>query len=1528
MDEEARKEMTEGDVTSAERSATEVVPAASPPPRGRRRWRRWLKAALAMTVVIAVGAVAWLSQTPRGQQIVFDEVLARVRASLAGELTVGDIHSRTLLFGLTLTNVRLDAAGGRRFLIADSIVVRYSPLTLALGSPRIRSTTFHGLDLEISRYPGEESLNVQRVLAPSPAEDSTSVSPPSTIGLGRIGVRRGMVRVLMPAEAATGPFTEPAPGGALSRLTFADVDLDLEETIVRPGGAVSLDARLASLTTSIFLRQKPLVIHEAQGALTFGVTGLEIQDAAFRMPGSLVEGNLRFGPDRSGDPWTLVTALRTDGWGDLADLQWIDARIPAGRFRGGADLRAADGIDVALRSVEVQLEASTVQATGRAHFGDALVLRDMQITASPLVVSRLEPWLGRDIPMDGFLSGRATFSGEADSLQAVGRVTLVPAGLGGGSTTADFSGIVHLGEDPGATNLNVQLNPLNYRILHAVWAGADAFGSGSGTLQLNGRVDEGFMFVADFAHAGDDDLSSRVTGTGLLRRLADGRLTTNARGQLGPLSLPLLGRVWPDLDLHGAVAGPVQADGPLDSLHFTGDLMAGDGRLVVEGTADLTSPMSSYRLEADAETLQLSDFSDRVPSPSIVSGHLALAGGGFALDSLHGAASLALRGTTVGEVRIDSATASLRAADGVLTVDSLRGEVSGVRLMGGGTLGLVEASDGEAEFGFDVPSLLSLRPVFMGDSLLVRDELNPLEQDLLRARGIDPDTLPTALDVRMAGSAHGTARVHGRLGDLSLNLMFEMADAAYGPDQVDSASVALSADGLPATFGDWSVDARAVGVVWADREFQDARFTGTMSNRRGDGTLDILRGRNERYFLSGAFALDSLGGEVDLQEGSIRISDLSWALTRPTSIVWNEASLTVDSLEFDRVGDDPMRLVANGTLTRGGDSDFRLDMEGFHVEHAMQIAQREDIDMSGHVDLSLTVQGPAERPIVNALFQVQNPRYGAMQLSRLSGSLQYQDRLSTFRVDAWDGSRDALIASGTLPFDLAFTEVERRTLEEPMDVQLSADSLDAKIALAYLRTLQDVAGTVSADIHIGGTSRAPEPSGTVMLNNGAWTIEALGVRHTGLTGELTLHPDRTVDVSLATLRQGSTVSGELAFPPDSVSNPRLDLLVTFNRFQAVDRRDMESMISGQFEVTGTYHLPVATGSLTVDQGTLFVEEFARAAQVVDLSDPTLFADGFAVDTTVFVAQPLLASIRNPFLDNLRLDIDLSVPRDMWLRSSDMNVEIGGQLQVRYDRRQNDLVLIGDLEALRGSYLVLGRTFDVDQGTVSFIGQPGINPSLEIQATSRIRRREEDQLEVVATVEGTLVHPIVTLSTEEAGLSQADLISYLVFGRASGELGRDAAQVGSETLRGGVTYLTGALANQIGAALGQGIGIDYLSISQGASFGDSGLPSNLAGNLGSLAQNAQVEAGWYLGNDVFVVLVLGRPGGGATGEGSRGFFLRGLRVEFPWTDAVSVEGFAEDRFLRSGASGFPTSGLEGYYVVGLFVFSEWGYGSKQ
>ena len=317
------------DITTTTDAPMEVVsddvPAwgdEEPARSGGFRWGRWLSVGAWVVVGLVLVAGAVLSQTRAGQRLVIDKVLEIARGALAGELAVDEVRSRTLLTGVTLSGVRLDAAEGRRFLTADSVVARYSPVSLLLGSPRLRSTTIYGLDLEISRYPGDDFLNVGRLLAErGPVPDSAGVSRPQTIGLGRVSVRGGVIEVLTPAEVGDPGTPIPAPnGGALRRVAFDLEDLDLEETVLRPGGSVVVDARLASLTASIFLLERPLVIREAFGRLSFGARGLEVTEAAFRLPGTLSSGTVSFGPDRPGGAWAFSADLSTDGWGELADI--------------------------------------------------------------------------------------------------------------------------------------------------------------------------------------------------------------------------------------------------------------------------------------------------------------------------------------------------------------------------------------------------------------------------------------------------------------------------------------------------------------------------------------------------------------------------------------------------------------------------------------------------------------------------------------------------------------------------------------------------------------------------------------------------------------------------------------------------------------------------------------------------------------------------------------------------------------------------------------------------------------------------------------------------------------------------------------------------------------------------------------------------------------------------------------------------------------------------------------------------------
>jgi autotransporter translocation and assembly factor TamB len=1459
--------------------------------------------------------------------MVLDALLGRARSSLAGSLTVGSLHSRSLLGSVMLVDVRLGAAGGRRFLEADSVDVRYSLFSLLGAPPRIAAVTVYGPRVEISRYHGEEAANVAALVAPRPAGADTV--PGRGLALGSIRVVGGRLDLLTPLEGSASPrvpvVEAPDGSGTLRRLTLERVDLELEDVRLGGAGGQLLTGHLADLAMDVLILDRPLTVTHAEGAVRFGTAGLELQGASFRFPGSAFDGALSLGPAEPGEgPWGFFMELRTQGPASLADLAWLDARVPEGVFHGEVGISVGGALEVDLRDVRVEAEASRVTLDGGVSVDEGVVLEGLDIQASPVDLALLDPWVEGDLPMAGWLSGSLRMSGAAEDLTAQGRVTLVPQGMGGGPTTADVSGTLHLGGDPGATNLRVVLDPLNLELVRAFRPGLLLEGPARAEVDASGRLGEGIRFLADLAH-GRGEGTSRVVLSGSAQRSGASAWILDVHGELAPLSFALLRRFVPALSAEGAVSGPVQLAGPLGELRVTGQLAASQGTVSVDGRMDLTDPAGAYRLEADARGLGLSGIFAGLPDPSVWTGRLELEGRGLQLDSMAAAGYLDAGGSRLDGLHVDTLSAHVRVREGVLTLDTLVGRLGGFDVAGSGTLGVADGTAGEVHLAFRTADLIGLRPLFMGDAVLARDTLSVLERELLRLQGVDADTLPLLEEVAMAGRVEGEVTLTGALSTLGLAGTVRVRDGVYGGDRVGTADIHLEARDVTGPGRAVALRLDAQSVTAYGRNLGEVRADVRLEGRSGEGTVSTRRSSGERYTVEGAFAVDSAGGgEVRLDRAALEVDGRTWELQRTGRVRWDSASVTFTGVEMGRLVTserdeaEPMRLRAEGTLAWDGDSDLRVTAEDVRLDYLTRMAQLEEVSVGGELDLSLRVTGPAGAPVIQGSFEVAEPRYEDVLLTALTGELEYQDREARVALAAHDGSRSVLQAEGTIPVDLALRPVGRRQVARPMDVRVRADSLRASLALSYLGFLEGVQGSVSGDFRIRGDLDRPEPTGVLRLDDARWTIEALGVRHRGVTGTLTLNPDRTVDVALDGRAGGtSTVRGKVVLEP--LDDPRLDLAIGFRGFEAVARRDVVGLMSGEVRLLGSYRAPRIEGALSVDQGTLFLEEFVRSTEIVDLTDPRIFE---VVDTTALSTRPLLAGIRNPFLQNLRVDVDLSVPRDAWLRSQDMNVEIGGDLLVRYDRLSRDIVMVGELQALRGSYTVLGRRFDVQGGTVGFVGTPGINPTLDIQAVSRIRRAEGAPFVVNASVQGNLTQPRVTLSSDEQGVAQSDLVSYLIFGRPSYELatgqeawlsGAAGSFVGAAS-EAGVSYLSGTLAARLGAALSQQIGLDYLSISQAGDFGV------VSGSLGSSLAGTQIEVGQYLGERVFFVLIF-RP---LTGQTSGQNFFGGARLEVALTDNYNFQAFWEDRFLRSRVGGFGDLGIQASQVIGVFVFREWGY----
>ncbi len=1488
--------------------------------------------ALGAAVFLLVLGFFFLTRTDLGAGIVAERVLARL--PIQGVVTARDARSERLLEGVRLYDVEIRGNDGILFLVADSVRLRYRLRPFVSGELVLDTLELWRPQVMLTRYFGESEFNVQRLFGSGDTEQGSARSGRSEVVFGGVALHDGEMRILYPARPNVDDrwATVPSPGadGRLVRHRFVGVGARFPSVVLRSSDSPGQRLEIDSLAFSGEVLADPLRVRDLRGSLRYvaGRVDLEMDRAALddsELRGTaFVEIPPDEGPTRYGFDLEAETL-------DLADFQWADRRVPDGRVEGGIALDAeGDRRYVTFRALALalRLPESRIELDGKATIVEGHPAFDsLTVRVAPLALAQVAPWLERPLPVEGSVEGTAELDGTTEALAVRGRLTLRSPEPDRGPTTADFSGLLHLDDGLEVTDLRATLDPFDFAILGDLAQKIAVTGPGSLTVEASGRSSGSIRFTADVHHSPADLPSSNALVQGSVSRRA-GEWMLDVQADVAPLSLTAFSSYHPEFPLAGGITGALRARGPLRDLTLTTDLATEAGRLAVTARFDATRPSEGYAVEGGVARFALSRLVTTLPAPTVITGFVDIEGRGVDAASLSLDARTRLRESRVGGLHFDTATLVLRVRDGLMYVDTLDGVAGGIAVQGRGTLAMeVGRPAGSVVVAFQSDSLGRLRPLVLGDEVIVRDTLTGLDRELLLAEGVDPDTLPTEADVTMSGSVRGQITLSGSVGDLSARGEADFRRLRFGGHVARGARITFEGSGPPSLSGRFTGRLNADSLTLYGRDFEGAELDVEYTRPRVRADLTLRRSAQENYSARASFEGSREGGTVELEDLALRFDDLGWALRGPAVVAWNEQGLRVENLALASDG-SPMRMEADGLIPREGPADLRLHVAELPLGRLARLFQREDLRIGGRVGLTTRIRGTRSSPLITGTVDAHEFTYSTFSLTRVTGELGYVDRTLTLDVGAWQDSLRVLTATGQVPVDLALHDVPRRVpTDREMDLRVVADSLPAALVLARVPALDDVVGTLSGNFQISGTVDDPSPTGTLSLNAAGWTFPALGVRHQDIGGVLTLRPDGTVEVD-ARGRAGGTIGTTGLVRLQPLSDPTFELVVTAAGFRAVERPDVVGSVSGVVTLTGSYSRPVVRSRdgipVRVDEGVFYVEEFQRSAGVVDLADPAFFA---VVDTSVVNPRPLLGATANPFLRNLRVAVDLVAQRNTWLRSEEMNVEMGGELQVVYDRQSRDLVMLGALQAIRGTYSVLGRSFQVESGSVEFVGTPGINPILSIDAVTRVRPVGAggggDPIGIQATVRGTLQDPRVNLTSTEGAIAESDLVSYLVFGVPSYQLASGQAQLlrgaaGSilgTTFGAGLSILQGTLASRLSSLVARAWGLDYFAISQPEQLGLSQT------DLSATISSTTFEVGWYLEEDVFLTLLV-RPLGQVTGTADP---FGGARFDWVLTDTWTLQAFFEDRWLRQPTLGFDQQILNQRKVAGVLLFRDWGYG---
>jgi autotransporter translocation and assembly factor TamB len=619
---------------------------------------------------------------------------------------------------------------------------------------------------------------------------------------------------------------------------------------------------------------------------------------------------------------------------------------------------------------------------------------------------------------------------------------------------------------------------------------------------------------------------------------------------------------------------------------------------------------------------------------------------------------------------------------------------------------------------------------------------------------------------------------------------------------------------------------------------------------------------------TGALILHPDHQEVHLPQLAVRTQGIEWRSVpgAEVTVKYGQNRVEIDNL---RLASGDQALTVDGAFTLEGESPVgAIKVQANDVDlQQLETLLLMNRGLAGRLSAAATLSGTLKTPIVDGRAVVTNGAFQNYKYESLKADLGYTGNRIDVDATLQQSATESITAKGSVPMSL-FKRSQGGHVPETegdrVDLQVTTSALNLGIIQAFTTQVTNVAGTLEADVHVMGSGEDPHLQGHIDIKGGAFGVPAGGVSYSGLNTRIDLEPDRLRLQKFTILDEHGealNVAGELAVHERDVG--AVNLAIDSHNFEVIDNELGDVQLDTTLTITGELRRPKVRGTIRTNAARLEVDQILQ-----------LFYDPYAVEELppIVTAQPpagagmsaqeattsaLRKAETTPAVPALpppaeaapapegafkpvELDIRLRMPDNLVLRGrslrpggpsgaslGDMNITVGGDLQV-VKPADGQVLLLGTIETVRGTYQFQGRRFDLQRGgTLRFMGEPTINPALDISATRNI---PNTGVEARVRILGTVKAPQLSL-TSTPPLEESDILALIIFNRPVNELGTGERASLAETA-GGIA--TGFLAAPLGESIGRALDLDLFEISTITDEGELGAGLTLGQQIGDKA----------------------------------------------------------------------------------------------
>jgi translocation and assembly module TamB len=379
------------------------------------------------------------------------------------------------------------------------------------------------------------------------------------------------------------------------------------------------------------------------------------------------------------------------------------------------------------------------------------------------------------------------------------------------------------------------------------------------------------------------------------------------------------------------------------------------------------------------------------------------------------------------------------------------------------------------------------------------------------------------------------------------------------------------------------------------------------------------------------------------------------------------------------------------------------------------------------------------------------------------------------------------------------------------EASLVARKFRAVTALPFLQSqLSELDGDIDADAHFAVSEGAkPTMQGNVKWTNGLLQVNALGEEFHSVTANVSLSPDGGVKLENASLAGPSgrvRIDGNAQFNGLALRSAEASIKIDKRTSVPIDLSGVSlGQVYGNIEVKAEGSPDGKTTTLNVDIPSLHVAlPLTSASSVQDLGVPKDEHIGYFIATNRFQVLPMdgeevpVQPSEQP--SSSVTDIKVHLGNDVEIvRGTTLKVRLTGDPRLQI---ADKVVMRGAIRLTSGSLNVQGKKFEIEKGTVSFVGHDPQDPDVSVSAGWTA----EDGTRVYADFIGPLKTGKVTLRSEPPR-PRNEIVALILFGTADGSQSTPYASPAENNATRVGTTAGGFATEGLSKGLGQLSGMD-------------------------------------------------------------------------------------------------------------------------